>query len=66
MTASAEGQVEPALLPNEVLDELGALESGLRAEAARLAAVERTLAEWRTALAGAKAEAAPAPPVSEG
>jgi SAM-dependent methyltransferase len=66
MTASSEGQAQPAPLPHEVLDELGALESGLRAEAARLAAVERTLSEWRTALAGAKAEAAPAPPVTEG
>jgi hypothetical protein len=45
-----------------VLDELGALESGLRAEAARLAAVEKTLSEWRTALAGTGAEAASAPP----
>src|SRR5262249_8310826 len=52
-------------VPAEVLDELGVLESGLRAEAARLTAVERTLAEWRTALAGAGSSNEAAPPASE-
>jgi SAM-dependent methyltransferase len=67
MTAASEGQgAGPARLPHELLDELGALESGLRAEAARLAAVERTLAEWRTALSVPGAATASAPPASEG
>lgn len=61
MTAN-EGAGGPARLPLDLLDELGALESGLRAEAARLAAVERTLAEWRTALTGAGPSATTAPP----
>jgi chromosome segregation ATPase len=64
MTVSSEGRGgEAPRVPAEVLDELGALESGLRAEAARLAAVERTLSEWRTALTaeGGSAEAAPPP-----
>jgi SAM-dependent methyltransferase len=66
MTASAEGPGgEAARVPLEVLDELGALESGLRAEAARLAAVERTLAEWRMALTGGAASAGAPPPAGE-
>ena len=63
MTASAEGGAARVSL--EVLDELGALESGLRAEAARLAAVERTLSEWRKALSSGAASADAAPPASE-
>jgi len=65
MTASAEGRGGPARVPMEVLDELGALESGLRAEAARLAAVERTLSEWRTALTSGAPLAGAAPPAGE-
>jgi chromosome segregation ATPase len=64
MAASAEGR-GAARVPLEVLDELGALESGLRAEAARLAAVERTLAEWRTALTSGTPAAGAAPPPGE-
>jgi SAM-dependent methyltransferase len=41
-----------------VLAELATLESGLRAEAAQLAAVERALGEWRTALTTDAASAA--------
>jgi chromosome segregation ATPase len=66
MTASSESRpADAGRVPAEVLDELGALESGLRAEAARLAAVERTLSEWRTALSSAGATAEAAPPISE-
>jgi chromosome segregation ATPase len=63
MTASAEGGAARVSL--EVLDELGALESGLRAEAARLAAVERTLSEWRKALSSGAASVDAAPPAGE-
>jgi hypothetical protein len=35
-----------------VVAELASLEAGLRAEIGRLSVVERTLGEWRTALAG--------------
>jgi SAM-dependent methyltransferase len=63
MATPAEGGA--ARVPLEVLDELGALESGLRAEAARLAAVERTLAEWRTALTSGPPVAGAPPPASE-
>jgi len=64
MATSAEGR-GAARVPLEVLDELGALESGLRAEAARLAAVERILAEWRTALTSGTPVAGAAPPPGE-
>jgi septal ring factor EnvC (AmiA/AmiB activator) len=65
MSASNEARGGTARVPLEVLDELGALESGLRAEAARLAAVERTLSEWRTALTSGTASAGAPPPASE-
>jgi chromosome segregation ATPase len=66
MTASTEEHAGAgARVPAEVLDELGLLESGLRAEAARLTAVERTLAEWRTALANTGSGSEATPPASE-
>jgi SAM-dependent methyltransferase len=63
VSASAETQ---ALIAT-VLAELAALETGLRAEAAQLAAVERALGEWRTALTSDSASPSSdrAPPAGE-
>jgi hypothetical protein len=47
---AARGAREVAELLTDVLEEVASLESGLRAEVAQMAAVERALAEWRMAL----------------
>lgn len=67
--ASAAPASDPGavVLLGTVLDEVAALEDGLRAEAAHLAALERALAEWRAAQGGNNGGGPPleAPPPSE-
>ncbi len=69
--AAAEAQAATPLAPSAgptlapVLEELVALERGLRAEAAQLAAVERALADWRKTAAGEGATAGTPPALTE-
>jgi SAM-dependent methyltransferase len=55
--AAAPASADTQALIATVLSELAVLESGLRAEATQLAAIERMLGEWRTAVAADTASA---------
>jgi chromosome segregation ATPase len=67
VVAAGEGAGESSTLITDVLSELTAMESGLRAEAARLEGVQHTLDEWRTAAAKNDAsEEVPPPSIGEG